>query len=164
MINKKSHSPDSEGFDAGISRHQDLLERFRDSRQTPREFITYCLKNNMVSGADALELLTVLKSKVTTRSFALADLSDEEYFRQGLYETTREDSENNPVFVIQFDNKLEEYSEDIQELLETFSRNVAELVSHRQDVEDIKETEVGATREEAMETILDSLPVDSLSH
>ncbi|WP_281645841.1 hypothetical protein [Parendozoicomonas sp. Alg238-R29] len=161
MINKKS--PSSEN---GVYRHKDLLNRFRDSRQTPKEFISQCLQNGMVSGADALELMSVLKSKITTRSFTLADLTDEDHFRHGLYETTLEDSENNPVFVIQFDQKLTEHAKEIQELLEGFSRDVAELVSEseNEDLQDIDEVDVCCSREEAMETILESLSGDAVRH
>ncbi len=159
MITKKGP-----GSEHDFQRHQGLLERFKDSRQTPREFITQCLQAGLVSGADALELMPALKSKVSTRSFALADLSDEQHFRQGLYETTLEDSENNPVFVIQFDQKLQSHSEEIQTLLENFTRDMAELVSQYEGNEAIKETDVCSTREEAMDTILDTLPSDSPSH
>ena len=159
MINKKDP-----GSDTGVYRHQELLDKFRSSKQTPKEFITQCLQNGMVSGADALELMTVLQSKITTRSFALADLSDDDCFRQGLYETTRDDSENNPIFVIQFDQKLIDHSEAIQEMLETFARGMAEFVSQYEDAEEIKEIDVCCTREEAMDTILESLPGDSVQH
>ena len=164
MMNKKSSSSSNVHSGEGISRHQELLDKFRSSRLTPKEFITNCLQNGMVSGADALELMGVLKSKVTTRSFALADLSDETHFRQGLYETTMEDTENNPVFVIQFDYNLSEYSHEIQEMLEVFSRSLAEMISQKQDVDDHQDIDISASREEAMDTILDSLPGDAVPH
>ncbi|MTI13225.1 hypothetical protein [Sansalvadorimonas verongulae] len=159
MINKKSPSSDT-----GVYRHQELLDKFRSSQQTPKEFITQCLQEGMVSGADALELMSVLQSKITTRSFALADLSDDDHFRQGLYETNRDDSENNPIFVVQFDQNLIEHSEAIQEMLETFARSMAEFVSQHEDAEEIRQIDVSCTREEAMETILESLPGDSARH
>ena len=158
MMNKKNP-----GTDSIFNRHQELIEQFRDSRQTPREFLTRCLESRKVSAADALELMTVLKSKVLTRTFTLADLSDEDSFRLGLYETSQEDTENNPIFVIQFSESVREHSGEAKTLLEEFSRNLAEMVSRHQKEVSV-DTDYRASKREAMETILDTLSVDAVRH
>ena len=146
-----------------VHRHQDLIDQFRNSHQTPKEFITRCLLNRMVSAADALELMTVLKSKVLTHTFTLADLSDEEFYRQGLYETSGDDVENSPLFVIQFSDFMRDHQKEVGELLEDFARKMAELVARHQE-HTIDECDTMMTRKEAMDTILDTLPTDSVRH
>ncbi len=163
MTNKKSPSAVDGSNGRTASRYEKLVERFRISGQTPREFVTRCLQRNMVSGADALELMALLSAKTVTRSFALADLTDEEHFRLGFYETTVEDSENKPIFIMQFDNELVQYSDAIQELLEGFARNLAELISDYENKE-LPEDNPDNFMDEAMETVLDSLPADTVRH
>ena len=151
------------GHGATSHRHQDLIDQFRQSHQTPKEFITRCLLNRTVSAADAIELMTELKSKVLTRSFALADLSDEDFYRLGFYETEGQDVENNPLFVIQFNGMMREHDKEVSNLLEEFSRKLAELVTRYHKKHDIQADPLIA-RQEAMETILDTLSVDSICH
>ncbi|CAM3603251.1 hypothetical protein [Parendozoicomonas haliclonae] len=165
MINKKSPGPDRDDHGTVASRHQELLEMYRHSGQTPQEFVTDCLQNRMLSGADALELMSVLTSKTTTRSFALADLTDEEFFRMGFYETTREDTENSPIFIMQFNNELVEHSEAIQTMLEQFSRDLAELITEKQAQDEVVvATDPGISREEAMSAVMATLSSDAVRH
>ncbi len=60
------------------------LDKCQGSRKPSRDFISYCLRKKLVSGTDALELKPILKSKLATRTFVLADLSYKEHFRMGL--------------------------------------------------------------------------------
>ncbi len=164
MINKKSPSAINGNQGCTETRHQELLEMYRHSGQTPREFVADCLQNRMLSGADAIELMEVLVAKTTTRSFALADLTDDDHFRLGFYETTLEDTENSPIFIMQLNHELVKHSEEIQVFLEPFARELAELISEHQDVELPEEVNPSTSRAEAMDTILASLPNDTSSH
>lgn len=127
MSNKKQLKP----ADLDDS-YQALLEQYYESNQTPKEFISTCLREGAVTASDASSLLNRLSSDFTKRSYALADVSDERFFRFGLYETTKEDCENSPVFMIQCADELREYEEDVLKLLETFSRDLAHLVVEKE--------------------------------
>ncbi|MCL6270866.1 hypothetical protein M3P05_13125 [Sansalvadorimonas sp. 2012CJ34-2] len=144
-------------------RHQELIDQFHNSNLSPKEFVIRCLANRTVSAADAIDLMTVLKAKVLTRSFALADLSDDDFYRLGLYETMGEDVENNPLFVIQLNNSMREHSEAVSDLLEDFSRKLAELAARNQE-DTSGAPDPLVSRQEAMDTILDTLSVDAVQH
>ena len=112
--------------------YQALLEQYYESNQSPKEFISTCLREGAVTASDAGSLLDRLSSELTKRSYALADVSDDRFFRFGLYETSKDDCENSPVFIIQCADELRDYEDDVLKLLEAFSRNLAHLVVEKE--------------------------------
>ena len=163
MKNRKIPSLVDSSNGETAERYQELMELFRASGQTPKEFVTRCLQKNMVSGASAIELMSMLSAKTMTRSFALANLTDDDHFRLGFYETTVEDTENKPIFIMQLDHDLVKHADAIEEMLETFARNLAEMISEKDELELPQENPEDFV-EEAMETILDSLPTNAPRH
>ncbi|OQX33096.1 MAG: hypothetical protein B0D91_15170 [Oceanospirillales bacterium LUC14_002_19_P2] len=147
-----------------LERYEVLISRFRESSQEPQDFIADCLREGAVTANDALDLMKYLKSSVDSRSFALADLSDDEHFRLGLYETNRPDSENNPIFVIQFDGKLSRYKEEIDVVLEEFARSVAEIACMDTEVLPLSIDDNQTNQEEAVQAIFDAMPTDTTCH
>lgn len=158
----------SDQYDHGddfLERYEMLISRFRESHQNPQDFIADCLREGAVTANDAILLMKYLKSSVESRSFALADLSDESYFRLGLYEADHPDSENNPVFVIQFDGRLNQHKEKIDVVLEEFARSVAEILCLDTEVETLPpSTDYEIDKEDVVEAIFDAMPVDTTCH
>lgn len=158
----------SDQYDYGddlLERYEILINRFRESHQDPQDFIADCLREGAVTTNDAVLLMRYLKSSVESRSFALANLSDESYFRLGLYETDLPDSENNPVFVIQFDDRLNQHKEKIDVVLEEFARSVAEIVCL--DTEKVAlptSTDNEIDQEDVVQAIFDAMPADTICH
>ncbi|WP_211829869.1 hypothetical protein [Kistimonas asteriae] len=147
-----------------LERYEVLISRFRESSQEPQDFIADCLREGAVTANDALDLMKYLKSSVDSRSFALADLSDDEHFRLGLYETNRPDSENNPIFVIQFDDKLSRFKEEVDVVLEEFARSVAEIACMDTEVLPLPIDDNQTNQEEAVQAIFDAMPTDTTCH
>jgi hypothetical protein len=106
-----------------------------------------------------------LKSSIKSRSFALADLSDESHFRLGLYEANRPDSENDPVFIIQFDDRLNRYKEEIDAVLEDFARSVAEIACLDPETVPLP-TSMGheTCHEQVAQSLFDAMPADTTCH
>lgn len=146
-----------------LERYELLINRFRESSQEPQDFIADCLRAGSVTANDAIDLMKYLKSTVDSRSFALADLSDNGHFRLGLYETNRQDSENNPVFVIQFDDSLSGFKDEIDTVLEEFARSVAEITCLTPQSMPVA-VDPKASHEEAVQAIFDAMPADATCH
>jgi|GEM_PF-5277238 len=115
--------------------YQALIEQYHQSNQTPKEFISACLRKGSVTAGDANSLLARLSEELTKRSYALADVSDEQFFRFGLYETSKEDCENSPLFIIQCAEELRMYEVEVLQLLECFSKSLAHLVVEKETVD-----------------------------
>ena len=144
-------------------RYEVLINRFRESSQEPQDFIADCLREGIVTANDALDLMRYLGSSIDSRSFALVDLSDDEYFRLGLYETNRPDSEN-PIFVIQLDGRLSRYKEEIDAAVEGFARSVAEIVCMDTEVLPHPVDDHQTRKEKASQAIFDAMPADTTCH
>ena len=145
-------------------RYEVLINRFRESSQEPQDFIADCLREGIVTANDALDLMRYLGSSIDSRSFALVDLSDDEHFRLGLYETNRLDSENNPIFVIQLDGRLSHYKEEIDAVVEEFARSVAEIVCMDTEMLPQPVDDYQTSQEKAIQAIFDAMPADATRH
>jgi len=144
-------------------RYESLIDLFRKSNQEPQEFIAKYLDDGTVSTDDVAHLIEYLHMDMNSRSFALADLSDSEAFRVGLYETDQTDPENNPLFIIQFDAKMNQHKAEVDLVLEDFARALAQIACTTP-----KPTAISAdfkeNTDDMAETIFDSMPHNSTCH
>ena len=151
-----------------IERYRAVIERYRESKQEPQAFIIDCLKAGTVTVSDAAKLVSYLTSGSMSRSFALADLSDDSSFRLALYETSEGGSSSVPLFVVQLDQSLRIHSEELSAHLEVFAHKVAELScahdNSHQDGQRISDCAFDTEQDILNSILVEAIPEGSTCH